>query len=104
MEKLIKVLKNELTSEELVELLENGFLVQKPTSDKMGCEWVVQEDGVYRSQFDENGNWWSPNQLYQEFNNGDLRCEGCNKLLGQAWVPLGRVEIQCPRCKNLNVF
>lgn len=104
MEKLIKVLKNELTSEELVELLENGFLVQEPTSDKMGCEWVVQENGIYRSQFDENGGWWNPNQLWQEFENGDLRCEDCGKLLGYAYMPLGRLEIQCPRCKALNVF
>ncbi len=104
MEKLIKVLKNELTSEELFELLENGFLVQEPTSDKMGCEWVVQENGIYRSQFDENGGWWNPNQLWQEFENGDLRCEDCGKLLGYAYMPLGRIEIQCPRCKSLNIF
>ena len=104
MEKLIKVLKNEMTSDELVELLETGRLVQECTDDKMGCEWIVQEDGIYRSQFDEKGDWWNPNQLWQPFQSGDLRCEDCGKLLGYLYMPLGRVEIQCPRCKTLNVF
>ena len=104
MEKIIKVLKNEMTSEELVELLETGMLVQECTNDKMGCEWTIQEDGIYRSQFDEKGDWWNPNQLWQPFRSGDLRCEDCGKLLGYIYMPLGRVEIQCPRCKTLNVF
>ena len=104
MEKLIKVLKNEMTSDELVELLETGELEQECTDDKMGCEWTIKEDGIYRSQFDEKGDWWNPNQLWQPFCNGDLRCEDCGKLLGYAYMPLGRIEIQCPRCKSLNIF
>ena len=101
---IIKVLKNAMTSDELVELLETGKLVQECTDDQMGCEWTVQEDGIYRSQFDENGNWWNPNELWQQFHNGDLSCEYCGKLLGYIYMPLGRIEIQCPRCKTLNVF
>ena len=34
--------------------------------------------------------------------NGDLRCDGCGKKLGEHLE--GKIEIVCPRCKRYNLF